>query len=115
TAFANVRVKALDLVFDKLERLRSGRGRTHLLVGCVGFADAQVFRNRTIEQQRFLEHHADVVSKRAKLNIAHVDSVDPDASGLRIKGAMQQHERSRLAGTGRPDKGHRLPWQDGKA
>ena len=87
----------------------------YLLVGRVGFANTQVFRKGAIEQQRFLEHHADVVSKRANLDIAHIYSVDPDTSGLRIEGAMQQHKSGRFAGTGRADKGHRLPREGGKA
>ena len=61
----------------------------HFLVGGVRLADAQIVGERAVEQQRLLEHHADVPPQRGQLQAADVHAVDLDDAGLRIEGAVQ--------------------------
>src|ERR1700731_1720974 len=49
----------------------------------VRLADAQIVGDRTVEQQRFLKHHADVPPQRRQRQAADVHAVDPDEAGLR--------------------------------
>ena len=110
-ALAHFGVKPIDVVFDEIERLRPRGGRAHLLVGGVGFADAQIFCDRTIEQQRFLKNHADIAAKRGEFDVPHIHAVDLDESRLRIESAVQQRKRGRLSGSGRAHQRHGLARQ----
>ena len=68
-----------------------------------GLPRGEILADRAVEQQHFLEHHADVPAQRRELHLAQVDAVDGDAAGLRIEDAMQQRQRRGLAGAGRSD------------
>ena len=50
----------LVAALDEFERLRAACREAHLLVGRVRLADLQILGDRAVEQQRLLEHHADV-------------------------------------------------------
>src|SRR5439155_141482 len=63
---------------------------------------------RTVEQQRLLEHHADVSPQRGQLQAADVHAVDLDDAGLRVEGAVQQRDRGGFAGARRADQGDGL-------
>ena len=99
---------------DEFERLRARRRDAHLLFGRVRLADAQIVGDRAVEQQRFLEHHADVPPQRGQLQAADVHAVDLDDAGLRIEGAVQQRDRGRFAGAGRADQRDGLAGQRGE-
>jgi hypothetical protein len=60
----------------------------HLLLGCVWFSDPQIFNNRTVEQQRFLKHHANIPAQPGQLEFANIDPIDLDHARLRIEGAV---------------------------
>src|ERR1043166_107777 len=104
-ALANRGAEALGMGFDEAERLRPFGRRAHLLDGGVRLADHEVVGDRAVEQQRLLEHHADVMPQTGELERAHVHAIDLDGARLRIKGAMEQCERRRLAGAGRAHQG----------
>ena len=101
-ALAGVGLEAAAAL-DEFERLRALGRFPHLGLGGVRLADAQILRDRAVEQQRLLKDDADVSPQRCQRDPAHVHAVDPDEAGLRIEGAMQQRNRCRLAGAGCAD------------
>ena len=107
-------VELLLAALDEIQRLGAGRGGAQFLIGRVRLADAEVLSERTIEQQRFLKHHADVSPQRRQLHRTYVHTVDLDDAGLRIERAMQQRDRGRLAGAGRTDQRDGLARQCGE-
>ena len=82
--------------------MRAGGGGAHFFVGGVRFADAEIVGDRSVEQQRFLEHHADIPPQRRQRQPAHIHPVDLDEPRLRVEGAMQQGDRGRFTGTRGP-------------
>src|ERR1700683_560963 len=102
----------------ELGALGGGRGVADFGVGGVRLADAQVLRDRSVEQQSLLEHDADVAAQPDQLEVADIGAVDRDLTRLRIEGAIEQRQRRRLAAAGRPDQrdavaGQRLEGQIG--
>lgn len=91
------------MTLDELQRLRAAAGLADLLVGGVGIADPQVLRDRAVEQQRLLEHDADLATQAGEGDVADIGAVDGDVAGLRIVDAMQDRQRRRFAGTGAAD------------
>ena len=69
------------------ERLGARRRIAQFRFARVRLANAQVFGDRTVEQEALLKHHADIVAERGKLHVAHIDTVDLDRARLRIEGA----------------------------
>ncbi len=104
----------LVAAFDEFQRLRAACGDAHFLVGGVRLADAEVVGERAVEQQRLLEHHADVPPQRGQLQAADIHAVDLDDAGLRVEGAVQKRDRRRFAGAGRADQRDGLAGQGGK-
>ena len=102
-ALADRRLQAAVVAVDEFERLRAGRGVADFGVGGVRLADAQVFRDRAVEQQRLLEHDADIAAQPDQPEIADIGAVDRDGARLRIERAIEQRQRRRLAAAGRPD------------
>jgi hypothetical protein len=92
---------------------RAAAIRIFLLRG-VRLADAQIVRDRTIEQQRLLKHHADIPPQRRQRQSADVHAVDLDEARLRVEGAMEKRDRGRFAGAGRADQGYGLAGQRGE-
>ena len=57
-----------------------GRSRaSRMSVGSVGIADPQIVGDRAVEQQRFLEDHADITSQARERDVADVAAVDVSA------------------------------------
>ena len=69
---------AVEAVGDPVDADRV-RGRGDLLVGRVGPAEADVVRDRAAEQERVLEHDAELAPDERSCDVAQVDAVDPDA------------------------------------
>ena len=78
-------------------RLRGARGRFQFGVGGVGLADAQVLGNRAVQQARILKDHRDLGAQRGEIHRADVMTVDGDAAGRRIVGAVEQGQGGGLA------------------
>ena len=88
----------------------AARGRVlDLLERRIGPAEADVGGDRVGEQERVFEHHADVVSQRVELHVAHVDAVDGDATGVHVVEAGQHQRDGRLARARAADERDRLP------
>src|SRR5262249_21748528 len=103
SALAHERLEAIRRIFDEIERLGAYGGIPHFRHRGVRLTDAQVVGNRAIEQQGFLEYHADVVAQCGQLDVADIDAVDQDFARLRIERAVEQCQRGRLAGAGAAD------------
>src|SRR6185503_9404286 len=88
SAFADARLESVRILLDELQRLGARGSDANVLVGRLRAADAQILRDRAVEQQNLLEHHADVPAERRKLDAADVHTVDLDRSRLRIEHAM---------------------------
>src|SRR4051794_21063055 len=87
-ALAGMGLEFLFAALDEFQRLRAAGGDAHFLVGGVRLADAQIVGERAVEQQRLLEHHADVSPQRGQLQAADIHAVDLDDAGLRVEGAV---------------------------
>ena len=99
---------------DEFQRLGAACRDPHFLLGRVRLADAQIVGDRAVEQQRLLEHHADIPPQRRQLQAADIHAVDLDEAGLRVERAMQQRDRGRFAGAGRADQRDGLAGQRGE-
>ena len=89
-ALADHGVVAVRLADDELVRVGHAAGPLHLVIGRAGLADQQVVPDRAVEQQAFLEHHADVGAQAVQGDVAQVLPVDGDAAGGRVPQALQQ-------------------------
>src|SRR5665213_3579608 len=65
----------------------------HVGVAGVRLADAQILGDRAVEQQRLLEHDADIVAQPGEREIADIDAIDFDKARLRIEHAVQERQR----------------------
>ena len=62
-ALADPRFKPIGIAIDEIGGLRARRRRAQFVVSRIRLADAQVLRDRAVEQQRLLEHDADIVAQ----------------------------------------------------
>src|SRR5207244_2096553 len=69
----------------------------------VGFAVRDVLPNRRAEQERLLQHQADLVAERLQRVAANVLAVDLDLPRLRVVEARNQRGDRRFAGAGGTD------------
>ena len=83
-------------------------GGDHLLVGRVEPAVADVVHHRVGEQERILQHDADLRAQAGSGHIAHIDAVDRHRAARHIVEARQQIDDRGLARAGRPDDRDRL-------
>ena len=81
------------------------------MVGAVG----EVVVDRSFEQPRVLQHHAEAAAHVGSRRLAGVDTVDEDASGLDLVEPHEEIDQGRLARAGRPDDGDRLTRDDVQA
>ena len=86
-----------------------------LVVGRVGTAVGDVGADGVGEQERVLEHDADLAPQRVERHVAHVDAVDADRPRLHVVEAGEQQADRRLARAGRADEGDRLARGDAQA
>ena len=83
-----------------------------LLARRVGPAEADVGGDRVGEEERVLEHHADVVAQRVEVDVANVDAVDRDAPGVHVVEAREHERDRRLARARAADERDRLARRD---
>ena len=67
------------------------------LVGRLRPREADVVGDRAREQERVLEHHAELAPVRAQLELAQVVTVDPDRAVVRVVEAADELRGRRLA------------------
>ena len=84
-------------------------------IGRLRVAEADVIGDGAGEEEGVLRHQADLAVQRALGDPAHVDPVDAHRAGGDVVKAGDQVADGGLAGAGRADQCHRLPWRDGQA
>ena len=89
-----------------------GRGRGNLLVRRVGLREADVRGDRAAEEERILEHDAELAPVRAQLDIAQVVAVHADRAPARVVVAADQPRERRLAVARLPDEREAPPGRD---
>ncbi len=106
-ALAHRRVVAIGQRRDERVRVRRpGRGGYLILRG-PGPAVPDVVRHRAREEQRLLGQQGDVVPQGAQGQLAQVDPVEQDPSGIRVAEAQQQPGHGGLAAAAAAGAGHR--------
>ncbi len=93
---------------DEVVRAGHGGRAADVVVGGVGAAVRDVGPHGVGEEERVLEHDADLVADGVEGGVAHVDAVDADAPLLHVVEAREQQAHGRLARAGRTDERHRL-------
>ena len=99
---------------DELVCLGRPGGRLDLCTRRVGSSEADIGGERVGEQERVLEHHADVAAQRVEADVANVDAVDRDPTGVNVIEARQHQCHRRLAGARAADEGDGLAGRDGE-
>ena len=75
------------------------RGCDHFLLGCIELAVADVFQNRTGEDEGILQHDAHLAAQGAEGDIADVVTIDFDAAFIDVVEPAQQIDDGRFART----------------
>ena len=99
---------------DELVRFGRARRGLDLLARRVGPAEADVGGDRVGEEERVLEHHADVAAQRVEVNVANVDAVDRDPARVHVVEARQHQRDRRLARARAADERDRLARGNGE-
>jgi len=81
----------------------AGGRLTHLLVGGLGLREADVVGNRPREEERILQHDAELTAVRAQLDLAQVVPVDPHRAAVGVVEARDELRQRRLAAAGLAD------------
>src|SRR6266511_1713862 len=97
---------------DELVQVRGGGGGDQVVVGGVGLGVAQVLRDRGVEQEGVLEHHAQLRSPRLEGDLAQVGAVDEDPAGLGVVEAGDQGGDRGFPGAAGADQGDELAGGD---
>ncbi len=93
-------------------RFGGARRGLDLLARRVGAPEADVGRDRVGEQERVLEHDADVVAQRIEAHVANVGAVDRDAARVHVVEARQHQRDGRLARSRAADERDRFARRD---
>ena len=101
-------VVALRQVGDEIVRVGDLGGADAVLVRRVELAVADVLHHRAGEQMRVLQNDAERAAQIVLADVAHVDAVVGDLSGLNVVEAVDEVRDGRLARAGRADKGDLL-------
>ena len=107
-AFADESIVPLRQGRQKLMRGGGPGGRLHLGVGGIGAAEPDVFTGRPRKDHRILRHQRDGSPEIVPAHRFQVKPVYGHPPLLGVVEAQKQLQDRGLAGTGRPDKGHRL-------
>ncbi|KFI56632.1 HAD-superfamily hydrolase [Bifidobacterium callitrichos DSM 23973] len=104
-----LRVVAVGQLLDEGIRIGEARRGPHLLIGGVETPEADVVHDRTGEQVRVLQHHAQRPAQIALAHIADIDAVIGDRTGIDVVEAGDEVGDRRLAGAGGSDERDLLP------
>jgi hypothetical protein len=85
--------------------LRRGHHGGQFLIGRVRLGEAQVVRDRRVQQVWLLGYDTDRGGQVGEAEVAHVGAVDRDPSAGHVVQARHEVAEGRLAGPGRPDDG----------
>ena len=100
-ALADDRVVPFSKRFGELVHARDAAGLQHLLLGRVGPREGDVLADRAVEQERLLQHHAELRAVGVEAHGREVDAVDEHATpGL---GAWNAATRPMIVDLPEPD------------
>ena len=99
---------ALEAARDAVDADRA-RDVLHLLVGRLGLREADVVGDRAGEQERVLEHDAELAAVGAQLERAQVVAVDADRALVRVVEAADELRGRRLAAARLADEREAVP------
>ncbi|GAA3244366.1 hypothetical protein GCM10017691_50320 [Pseudonocardia petroleophila] len=114
TALADHRGVAVGQAFDELVHLRRLRRGADLVVGGVGAAVGDVGAHGVGEQERLLEHHAELAAQVGQPQVGQRHAAQAQLSVLRVVEAREQQRHRRLAGACGADERERLARRDGQ-
>ena len=114
-ALADERVVAVGEALDERVHLRGPRGGQHLGLRGVGAAVGDVGPDGVGEQERLLEHHAQLAAQVDQPQRRQRHPAEAQLALLRVVEARQEQPDRGLARTRRPDQRERLPRRDGEA
>ena len=77
-------------------------------------AQPDILLNRSREQERVLQYHAEVAPQFVQIHFAYVHTIDADRSLLHVIKAQQQGKDRGLARAGVSNDGYRLSGLDGE-
>ena len=89
-------------------------GALHVRIGDGFRTEADVFGDGAGEEERVLQHDAEVLAQRGELVLAHVDAIDEHLAALHIVEAHHERDDGGLAGAGVADDGGGLVGLDGE-
>src|SRR5574343_372058 len=102
-AFADQRVVAVRQAQDELVGVGGAGSGDNFLARCVRFAVGDVVGDGAEEQERLLQHKADVLTELGNRHGADIDAVDQHLAFGDIVETADQVDQRRLAGTGVAD------------
>ena len=111
-ALADHRVVAVLQLANEFVRVRRPRRRRDLLQRRLGLAVGDVLADGGPEQQRLLQHDADVAPQRGALVLPQVAAVDQDGAALRLVQPQDQAHDRGLAGPRHPHQREPLAGRD---
>jgi hypothetical protein len=114
-ALADERVVAVGEALDERVHLRGPRGGQHLGLRGVGAAVGDVGPDGVGEQERLLEHHAQLAAQVDQPQRRQRHPAEAQLALLRVVEARQEQPDRGLARTRRPDQRERLPRRHGEA
>ena len=100
---ARRRVVALRELFDEFLALRGARRGPDLLVRRARIAEADVFKQRTVEEEIILRNKADVFRELRERHILDIHSADRDLARAHIPESRDELRDRRLAAARRAD------------
>ena len=100
---------------DEFVGIGHQRCRRNILIGGIGASKSDVLTDRSLEQQRVLQHEAHLIAQRLQSVVADVFAINQNSAAGWIKKPGDEAHESGFAGTGRTDDGHRFPGADAKA
>src|SRR5439155_24982680 len=107
-AFADDSVVTMRHAADEFIGIGYFRCGNDLFVGCAGAPVSDVFADCPPEQDRLLQHEANLGPQRVKLEGRNVNAIDQNASTLGVVKARDQTQHRGLARTGWSDDAHDL-------
>src|SRR5579864_3278557 len=110
--FLEHRLVAVGKGANELVDVGGGGGGHDLLAGGPGPPVGDVVRDRSAEEPGVLKHHAEDAAYLVPGQVASVDPLDPDGSGVDLVEAHQEIDDSGLAGPGRAHYGDGLSGRD---
>jgi len=113
-SFRHQSVIAIGQALDELICIGRYRGSDDFLLACASAAEGDIFTNGSAEEQRILEHEADLLAQGLHEIVPNIFAINIDRScAWVIKPGHEAHQRA-LAGARCSYDGNPFPWPDYK-